>query len=214
MKTLKIKNVALLAICLLSLLFQSCDKEEVINITGETEKAVEFRTEMRYLWADHAAYTRDVILGILDETADANDVLNRLLQNQVDIGDAVKPYYGDAGGQALTDLLTEHIVIAGDILIAARDGNTAEFDTALEAWYQNGDDISVFLNTANPENWELEPMKSHMRHHLDLTLAEAVAHLEGRHNDEVQAYDEVFEQLMGLADELSNGIIAQFPGQF
>lgn len=214
MKTQKIKNVAVLVLCIFSLFFQSCDKEDVINITGETEQAVEFKAAMRYLWADHATYTRDVILGILDETADANDALNRLLQNQVDIGNAVKPYYGDAGGQALTDLLTEHIVIAGDILVAARDGNTNDFNTALEAWYQNGDDISVFLNTANPDNWELEPMKMHMSHHLDLTLEEAVAHLEDRHDDEIQAYDDVFEQLMGLADMLSNGIISQFPDQF
>lgn len=214
MNTKNIKNVTLLAICLFSLFFQSCDKEDVINITGETEQAVEFKAAMRYLWADHATYTRDVILGILDETADANDALNRLLQNQVDIGNAVKPYYGDAGGQTLTDLLTEHIVIAGDILVAARDGNTNNFNTALEAWYQNGDEISVFLNTANPDNWELEPMKMHMKHHLDLTLEEAVAHLEGRHDDETQVYDDVFEQLMGMADMLSNGIIAQFPDQF
>ena len=105
-------------------------------------------------------------------------------------------------------------MLAGDILIAARDGDTQGFTAANTAWYQNGDDISVFLNTANPENWELEPMKMHMNHHLDLTLAEAVAHLEGRHDDEVQAYDEVFEQLMNLADELADGIAKQFPERF
>lgn len=214
MKTRSINNLGLFAVGIFVIFFQSCDKEDVINITGKSEQAVEFKAAMRYLWADHASYTRDVILGILDQTADANDALNRLLQNQVDIGDAIKPYYGDAGGNQLTDLLTEHIVVAGDILIAARNGNTTDFNTALEAWYQNGDDISVFLNTSNPENWKLESMEAHMRHHLDLTLTEAVAHLEGRHDDEIQVYDDVFEQLMGLADILSNGIIAQFPDQF
>ena len=173
-----------------------------------------YKAEMRYLWADHASWTRDVIIGLLDQTPDAHNALARLLQNQVDIGNAIKPYYGDATGQALTDLLTEHIVLAGDILVAARDGDTEGFNRANIAWYQNGDDISVFLNSANPENWELEPMKMHMNHHLDLTLAEAVAHLEGRHDDEVQIYDDVFEQLMGLADILADGIANQFPDQF
>ena len=167
-----------------------------------------------YKRQDHATWTRDVIIGILDQTPDASADLARLLENQVDIGNAIKPYYGDAAGQALTDLLTEHIVIAGDILVAARDGDTAGFDAANAAWYQNGEDIAVFLNTANPENWELEPMKMHMEHHLDLTLAEAVAHLSGNHEEEVQVYDDVYEQLMDLADILADGIADQFPGQF
>lgn len=215
MKNLTVNSLMLLAaMCMGSLFFQSCDKEDdVPMVTTSTDNSV-FKAEMRYLWADHATWTRDVIVGLLDQTPDANDALARLLQNQVDIGNAIKPYYGEAGGQALTDLLTEHIVVVGDLLVAARDGDTDGFNTAHAAWYQNGDDISVFLNTANPDHWKLDPMKAHMKHHLDLTLEEAVAHLEGRHDDEVQAYDDVFEQLMGLADTLADGIAKQFPEKF
>ena len=214
MKYLKLtlKSVMLFTIGISTLFLQSCDMDDS-PIVNTIDNSV-YKAEMRYLWADHASWTRDVIIGLLDQTPDAHNALARLLQNQVDIGNAIKPYYGDAAGQALTDLLTEHIVLAGDILVAARDGDTEGFNRANIAWYQNGDDISVFLNSANPENWELEPMKMHMNHHLDLTLAEAVAHLEGRHDDEVQIYDDVFEQLMGLADILADGIANQFPDQF
>lgn len=211
MKQVNLKRLGVVSMCIIALFLQSCEKEE--SPVAAVDNA-QFKADMRYLWAEHATWTRDVIIGLLDQTPDANDDLARLLKNQVDIGNAIKPYYGDAAGQALTDLLTEHIVLAGDILIAARDGDTQGFTTANTAWYQNGDDISGFLNTANPENWELEPMKMHMKHHLDLTLAEAVAHLEGRHDDEVQAYDDVFEQLMNLADELADGIAQQFPEKF
>lgn len=214
MKNLTVQNLVLLgAIFMGALFFQSCDKDEDIALEMPTDNSA-FKTEMRYLWADHATWTRDVIIGILDQTPDANDALARLLQNQVDIGNAMKPYYGDAAGDALADLLTEHIVVAGDLLVAARDGDTDGFNSAHTAWYQNGDDISVFLNNANPDHWKLDPMKAHMQHHLDLTLEEAVAHLEGRHDDEVQAYDDVFEQLMGLADELADGVAKQFPEKF
>jgi hypothetical protein len=212
MNKLTLNNLTLLTVCLSSLFFQSCSKNDTTTVNLIDNSA--FNAEMRYLWAEHATWTRDVIIGLLDQTPDANDDLSRLLENQVDIGNAIKPYYGDAAGQALANLLTEHIVEAGDLLVAARDGDSQGFDTANTAWYQNGDDIAVFLNTANPEHWDLEHMKSHMKHHLDLTLAEAVAHLEGRHDDEVQVYDDVFEQLMHLADLLADGIAKQFPEKF
>lgn len=192
---------------------QSCEKENMSPVTTQPDNS-DLKTSMRYLWSDHATWTRDVIIGLLDQTSYAGDALTRLLKNQEDIGDAIKPYYGEAAGTALTELLKEHIVVAGDILIAAREGNSTGFTEANDKWYQNGDDIAAFLSTANPEHWPLDPMKMHMKHHLDLTLAEAVAHIERRHDDEIIAYDDVFEQLMGLADQLADGIAKQLPDKF
>ena len=213
MSTLNLKKFALLSMFIGALFFQSCEKDE-IAAPDDTLNNVVFKEEMRYLWSDHAVWTRDVIVGLLDQSPVANASLTRLLANQVDIGNAIRPYYGDAAGQALTDLLTEHIVVAGDLLIAARDGNTPGFNEAKLKWYKNGEDIAVFLNTANPENWLLDHMKRHMKDHLDFTLAEAVAHLQGNYTDEVKAYDEVYEQLMHMADIFADGIAKQFPKKF
>ena len=213
MRTLNLTKLVALSMFIGALFFQSCTKDE-IAAPDDTLNNAALKSEMRYLWSDHAVWTRDVIVGLLDQSPVANASLTRLLANQVDIGNAIKPYYGAAGGQALTDLLTEHIVVAGDLLIAARDGNASGFDVAKIKWYKNGDDIAVFLNTANPQNWMLDQMKHHMKTHLDFTLAEAVAHLQGNYTDEVKAYDDVYEQLMGLADMLADGIAKQFPDKF
>ena len=173
-----------------------------------------FHDAMRKLWEDHITWTRLVIIGVFEDSPGLNSSVQRLLQNQVDIGDAVKPFYGDEAGDQLTALLTDHILIAAEILQAAKSGDTAALEDAVERWYTNADDIAVFLNAANPSQWPLEEMKAMMREHLDLTLEEAVAYLQGDYEASVAAYDEVHVQALEMADMLSMGIIKQFPNKF
>ena len=173
-----------------------------------------FHDAMRKLWEDHITWTRLVIIGVFEDSPGLNSSVQRLLQNQVDIGDAVKPFYGDEAGDQLTALLTDHILIAAEILQAAKSGNTAALEDAIKRWYTNADDIAVFLNAANPSQWPLEEMKAMMREHLDLTLEEAVVYLQGDYEASVAAYDEVHVQALEMADMLSMGIIKQFPNKF
>ena len=169
---------------------------------------------MRQLWEDHIVWTRMAIISIVDDRPDQSFAVERLLQNQDDIGDAVKPFYGEAAGDALTALLREHIVGAADLLVAAKSGDAAAIEAASAAWYANGDEIGAFLADANPRNWDRAEMQAMMRDHLDLTLAEARARLQGDYAADVAAYDEIHVQILHMADMLSDGIIAQFPGGF
>jgi hypothetical protein len=79
---------------------------------------------MRKLWSDHVVYTRLYIISAVNGTADAQPTAARLLKNQEDIGNAIVPYYGAAAGQKLTDLLKQHILIAVDLVSAAKAGDT------------------------------------------------------------------------------------------
>lgn len=173
-----------------------------------------FHDEMRKLWEDHITWTRLVIIGVFEDSPGLDSSVQRLLQNQVDIGDAIKPFYGEEAGDQLTALLTDHILIAAEILVAAKSGDTVALGDAIERWYANADDIAEFLNAANPKHWPLEEMKAMMREHLDLTLEEAVAYLEGDYEASVVAYDKVHLQALEMADMLSMGIIKQFPNKF
>ena len=173
-----------------------------------------FHDAMRKLWEDHITWTRMVIVSTFADLPDQGPTVQRLLQNQEDIGDAIKPFYGDAAGEQLSALLRDHILIAAEILQAAEDEDDAALEDAIERWYANADDIAEFLNAANPENWPLEEMRAMMREHLDLTLQEAVAYLNGDYSASIDFYDQVHIQALEMADMLSEGIIRQFPNKF
>ena len=169
---------------------------------------------MRRLWEDHITWTRLFIVSAVADLPDKQATTERLLRNQHDIGDAIKPYYGRAGGERLSALLTEHILVAADVLAAAKAGDQAAVERHSRIWYRNGKQIADFLHNANPRHWPRAEMRAMMREHLDLTLAEAVAHLTRDHRADIRAYDRIHHQILGMADMLSDGIVAQFPKRF
>lgn len=179
-----------------------------------TLEEVAFHDQMRKLWEDHVTWTRMFIVEFAADSPATDATAQRLLANQADIGDAIEPFYGEAAGEQLTDLLRDHILIAADLLAAARAGDSEGVADAQTRWEENADDIATFLSSANPEHWPSDEMRSMLREHLNLTLAEAVARLEGRFQDDIAAYEQVHLQALQMADMLSEGIMAQFPHAF
>ena len=179
-----------------------------------TPRVVAFHDEMRRLWEDHVTWTRLAIISLVGGTPDTEASVGRLLQNQTDIGDAIKPFYGEAAGEELTRLLREHILIAADIIAAAKAGDNAGVTAAQTRWTANADEIATFLAGANPRSWNLDEMKTMLHEHLRLTTDEALARLQADWDADVVAYDEIHRQALGMADMLSNGIIKQFPQRF
>ena len=74
-------------------------------------------------------------------------------------------------------------------------------------------DIAVFLSEANP-NWSKKEIVGMFNDHLALTTKEAASRLNKKWPDDIAAFDEILRQMMMMADDLSNGIIKQFPDQF
>jgi hypothetical protein len=179
-----------------------------------TREQVAFREDMRRLWEDHITWTRLAIISLTTDSPDTDATVGRLLQNQVDIGNAVKPFYGEAAGNELAGQLRKHILIAADVIAAAKAGDAAKLAEAQARWAANGDDIAALLHSVNPRHWPLATMKAEMHMHLELTTQEVVARLEGRWADDVAAYDKVHDHALHLSDLLSDGLIAQFPKRF
>jgi hypothetical protein len=173
-------------------------------------KAMTLREDMRRLWSDHVVWTRGYIVAAVGGDSSANVALNRLMRNQEDIGNAIRPFYGDAAGAKLTELLKQHISIAGELVGAAKANDAAKQADADRRWHENAAEIATFLAGANP-NWTRDALLNMLNNHLALTTREAVDRLKHNWVDDQTTFDNVYSQAMEMADALSDGIIKQFP---
>ena len=171
------------------------------------------RLALRKLWADHVIWTRQYIVAAVAGTPDAAEAAGRLLKNQEDIGAAIATYYGKAGGERLTDLLKQHIMIAVDLVAAAKAGDQTAFATHDARWTANIGEIATFLAGANPY-WPKKDVLDLLALHLKLTKDETVARITSDWVADVKAFDDIFTEIMVVADTLYDGIVAQFPGRF
>ena len=176
-----------------------------------TPKEVALHDGMRKLWEDHVTWTRLAIISLIGGTPDTEATVGRLLQNQTDIGNALKPFYGDAAGNEATRLLREHILIAAEVIAAAKAGNQTALADAQARWVANADEIAATLNSLNPRFWDLATLTTELHRHLELTTNEVVARLHGDWAADVAAYAAVHEHMLHLADFLSSGLAGQFP---
>jgi hypothetical protein len=158
-------------------------------------------------------WTREYIYEAIAGTPAADAAAGRLLKNQEDIGAAIVPYYGQTAGSSLTDLLKQHILIAVDLVAAAKSGDNDAFAKHDARWTENANQIAAFLAGANP-NWPEKDVRDLLALHLKLTKDETVAFLQGDWQAAVKAFDDIFNEIMVLADALHDGIAAQFPEKF
>jgi len=191
----------------------ACATAAMSTATSASPASAQLHDAMRKLWSDHVVWTRLYIVAAAAGDASAQTAANRLLRNQDDIGNAIAPYYGAAAGTQLANLLRQHILIAVDLVAAAKAGDQTKVADADRRWHANANDIATFLSGANP-NWPKATVLAMLNQHLALTTSEATARLQGRWGDDQAAFDQIFTQILGMADALSDGIVKQFPNRF
>ena len=180
----------------------------------ETKSEVALYEAMRSLWEQHMEWTYSTIAAFADSSPGLTATLERLLQNQVDIGNAIKPYYGDAAGAALTVLLKAHINGVVPILQAAKAGDSTALGKAEAAEYANAQAIGNFLARANPKFWPEAAMRQMMKIHIQQTIAYASDLLTGKYAEAIASYGQAESHMLQMADMLSAGIIGAFPNRF
>lgn len=207
-----------LFVLLLSIMFLSPIQGEAIEYISLKDKLftksmADLQWAERRLWMDHVAWTRSFLISDIASLEDKDDVLERLLRNQDDIGNSIKPYYGEEAGNQLASLLREHITTAGQVVDAAKSGSKEDFEKYNKLWYENADKIADFLSSANP-NYSNKTLKDMLHKHLQLLTDAVIARVNKDWKSDIKAYDQGVDHIIKLADTISDGIIKQFPEKF
>ncbi|WP_371380203.1 hypothetical protein [Sporomusa aerivorans] len=174
-----------------------------------SQSEVHLRDCFRLLWTQHVYWTRMVIMGIVFDLPDLEQTTNRLLRNAPDFARVFCRSYGNQIASEFERLITDHLVIAAELVKAAKAGNSKAVEDAEKRWYENAEKIVCFLNRINP-NWSVKRMKNMWFTHLALTKEEAVTMLNKDYAKSIETFNKIEKEALMMADEFSNGIICQF----
>ena len=210
---MKHARVILIMLAIAAIAVCGAGKVQAMDKKMDMGKGADLQLAMRKLWEEHIVYTRNYVISALGDLKDVDAVAQRLLKNQDDIGNAIKPFYGDAAGNKLAMLLREHIMIATEVVKAAKEKNNVALDMASKKWTANADAIAVFLAGANPA-WTKQGLMDMLHKHLDLTTGEVVCRLNMDWAGDINNYDTGHAHMLMFADTLTHGIMKQFPDKF
>lgn len=181
-------------------------REEAPAVTTQ----LTLRDDLRTVWTEHALWTRMFLIDSVAGLPGANAAAERLWRNQLDIGNAIKPFYGDAAGDRLADLLQVHVVGVAAVVSAAKAGDSTALSAANATWYGNAHEIALFLSDTSP-HLSLVELDRMMKAHLDRTESEAMARVHRASATDAQAYDATVAQALAIADAMSGAIAQDFP---
>ena len=178
-----------------------------------SQAAVDLMRDNRSLWEEHVAWTRMAIISLTFKLPDVDFVIARLLQNATDMGEMIRPLYGDLAANTYATLIKEHLLFAADLVKAALAGDQHAAMTAEQKWYANADEIAVFLNSINPF-LTVEEVRAMFYRHLELTKQEAVSMINKDYQKDIEVYNEIEKQAREMADMISEAMIKLYPNKF
>lgn len=169
--------------------------------------------QMNLVWEQYIMWTRMLLISIAENLKDLEATQARLLRNPKDIANVFRPYYGANVANQIEKLLTEHLVIGKNLIVALKNNNPKEAMELNKKWYQNADDMAEAFSSINPF-YPKEEIRKMLYEHLRLTTDEVNARLKGDYVVDINAYDMVQKEILQMSRFFVNGIVRQFPNLF
>ena len=171
-----------------------------------THQQICLMNRIRQLWGQHVYWTRFFIISTAAELDDLEQVTKRLLQNLKDFAKLLTPICGMRAAGQFEELFTQHLLIAADLVNAAKNGEADKANLARKRWYKNADEIAKFLSSVN-RCWNEENWKCMLYSHLEMTEKEAKLRLQGNYTADINVFDDIENEAFKMADYMFCGII-------
>ncbi len=163
---------------------------------------------LRKLWSQHVYWTRFFIISTISEAEDIEPVTERLLRNPVDFAELLSSFYGSKNAQKFQNLLTQHLMIGGELVNAAKNSDNERANSARKRWYKNADEIACYLSYLN-SLWNKASWRDMLYNHLKMIEKETKLQIDGCYSDNIKLFDEIEKQAMEMADYMFFGISKQ-----
>ena len=198
-------------------------------VTGETRcrcagekkmigpEKVDLKAALRKLFTDHAIFTANTIHAVVDGTKDVDEVVKRILQNQVDIGNQLKPIIGEEKGKRATMLHLQHIELASEVIKAAKKalgesqsqnkkGDKVALADFQKKLFANSVKVAEFLTSLNPEKLPYSATKMMFDMHNQFVIDMTVARLQQEFAKEIRLFDAYYNELLEMSDSIFNAL--------
>lgn len=173
----------------------------VAYLKKDTAAIAGYKDATRYAWEEHLWWTRNAMISIMNKLGDVQAVVARLMKNQEDIGNLLRPYYAEQEVDTLVNLLKQHVTIAGNIFTEPTNL------TYQQSWQINGDEIVYQLARMNPNCWITTSMAPLWKGHMEATINEAVSRTTGDWEADISYANMNHDHIVEWADRLSTGTI-------
>ncbi len=175
---------------------------------------VQLLKQMNLVWEQHIMWTRMLLISIAENLKDLEATQARLLRNPKDIADVFRRFYGIAVANRIQQLLTEHLVIGKDLIVALKNKNQEEATKLNTKWYQNADEMAEAFSSINPFYYPREEIRNMLYEHLRLTTNQVNNRLQRKYVEDINSYDMVQKEILKMSQFFVNGIVRQFPNLF
>ena len=174
---------------------------------------VNLMQNMNLAWLEHVLWTRLFLISVAESLGDLEPTKARLLENPRTIANVFRKYYGNNIANRIEELIREHLIIGGDLIVALKNGNQSLAKELNTKWYKNADDMAEAFSNINPF-YSKEEVRNMLYEHLRLTTNEVTARLKKDYIADIKAYDIVQKEALKMAEFFANGIVKQFPNLF
>lgn len=178
------------------------------NGTGVQDE-VDLNNDMRKSWLQHLYWARMLMTSLFKNLEDVDAVEARTMRTPEDIAETFVRFYPRNQMEQLNRLLSEHTELTAQMMTAMNAGDMQRVDQLERLWYQNAEKLAALLSSMNRE-YSYEQLIQALGRHLDMMKRQMSASLEGNYDEEVRIFDESENQMMELADYLTEGLLQQF----